>query len=58
MMAALPLGNDRGDDWLNTVKKASAVGSASVMTAGTETVPPDAVQELESRVIVEELPLA
>ena len=58
VMAALALGNDRGWDWARTVRTAAAAGAAAVMTAGTEAVSPDAVRELESRVVIGELPPA
>jgi 1-phosphofructokinase len=58
VMAALALGNERGEDWARTVRTAAAVGAAAVMTAGTEAVSLETVRELERCIVVEELLIA
>ncbi len=56
-MAALVLGNERGEPWEDTVRLAIAAGAASVMCEGTEAASAGVVQKLMQQVKMEEFTL-
>ena len=53
-MAAMVLGEERGESWEDTIRLAIAAGAASVMCEGTEAASAKVVQELIQQVNMEE----